>query len=64
MRRLQACSLVATIAGCDTPGPRCVVRVGYGFAPTAMLAVDDDGDGQADAVAASPARQTVTVDSA
>lgn len=77
MRRVLACSAAAWLVGCDTPGPRCedgvhevgvvclpdraVVRVGYGFAPTAMLTADIDGDGQEDTVSASPSRQTLTI---
>ncbi|MBL9105614.1 MAG: VCBS repeat-containing protein [Myxococcales bacterium] len=77
MRRVLACSAAAWLVGCDTPGPRCedgvhevgvvclpdraVVRVGYGFAPTAMLTADVDGDGHEDTVSASPSRQTLTI---
>lgn len=69
--------LIAVLAGCDTPGDRCgdgeavvgvvcrpneaTVRVGYGFAPAAMIAGDFDGDGALDAAAASPATRTVTI---
>lgn len=77
MRRVLACTAAAWLAGCDTPGTRCedgvrevgavclpeegVLRVGYGFAPTAMARVDVDGDGTLDTLAASPSRQTLTI---
>lgn len=41
--------------------PDEALRVGYGFAPTAMLAADFDGDGAEDIAAASPSRQTLTI---
>ena len=70
-------ALAAALAGCDAPAGACgdgvvdvgalcfaadeAVRVGYGFAPTAMVAADLDGDGSLDVAASSPSTQTVTI---
>lgn len=77
MRSRLGWLLAAGLAGCDAPAGACgdgvadigalcfpadeAVRVGYGFAPAAMLAADLDGDGALDFAAASPSRQTVTI---
>jgi hypothetical protein len=77
MGRRSAWSLVAVLVGCDAPADGCedgvgsvgtlcfpaqaAVRVGYGFAPTAMVTADLDGDGALDVAAASPGSQTVTI---